>query len=260
MKITILTVFPEFFDQFIKSSIIGRAISKGIVSIKTVNIRDYSDDRNHRVDDHPLGGGAGLIMKLDPIVKAINDNSDEHTHKILLGPKGKTYTQDKAVSLSKEEDVLLLCGHYEGIDSRIINYVDEEISVGDYILTGGEIAAMAISDSIVRLLKGAIADESTEDESFNGSILEYPQYTYPKDYDGHEVPDVLFCGNHEVVDEVRRKEALKETYEKRPDLIETMTYDKEDALFIKQLESGEEIEESEKEKEATEKGRKFIKN
>ena len=259
MKITILTVFPEFFDQFIKSSIVGRAISKGIVSIKTVNIRDYSDDKNRRVDDHPLGGGAGLVMKLDPIVKCINDNSTPETHKILLGPKGKTYTQDKAVSLSKLEDVLFLCGHYEGIDSRIINYVDEEISIGDYILTGGEIAAMAISDSIIRLLKGAIADESTGEESFNGSVLEYNQYTYPKDYDGHVVPDVLFCGNHQVVDEVRRKEALKETYEKRPDLIKTMTYDKEDSLYIKKLEKGEEIKESEKEKEATEKGKKFIK-
>jgi tRNA (guanine37-N1)-methyltransferase len=255
MTITILTIFPDFYAEFLKSSIIGRAISKGIVTIKIVNIRDYSLDKNHRVDDHPIGGGAGLIMRLEPLMDCLKANTTPKTHTILMGPKGHTYVQADAKRFSQMDDICLICGHYEGIDCRFEAYVNEQISIGDYILTGGEIPAMAITDSIVRLLKGAIADDSTTEESFNGSILEYPQYTYPKDYDGKKIPDILFCGNHEAIEEYRRKEALRETMLKRPDLFAKMTYSQKDARLIQEIIHGTE---SPDEAEAIEKGKKFI--
>lgn len=256
MKITILTLFPDFYHEFLKSSIIGRAISKGLVEIRIVNIRDYSLDKNHRVDDHPIGGGAGLIMRLEPLLDCLKATTSESSHRILMGPKGHAYNQDDAKRLSKMEDVTLICGHYEGIDSRFNDYVDEELSIGDFVLTGGEIPAMAITDSIVRLLKGAIRDESTDEESFNGGILEYPQYTYPDIYDGKKVPDILYCGNHEVIKEYRRKEALKLTIEKRPDLFSKMTYSKKDLMLLEEIKNNEI---SPKEKEAIEKGSRFLK-
>lgn len=258
MKIRILTLFPEFYHEFLKSSIIGRAISKGLVEIELINIRDYSLDKNHRVDDHPIGGGAGLIMRLEPLLDCLKANSNEKTHKILMGPKGHTFSQKDAVRLSKMEDICFICGHYEGVDARFNDYVDEELSIGDFILTGGEIPAMAMTDSIVRLLKGAIREESTDEESFNGSILEYPQYTYPDEYEGKKVPPILYCGNHQVIETYRRHEAIKLTYEKRRDLFDKMTYSKKDALFIKEMMAGNDTL-SDEEKEAMEKGKKFIK-
>ncbi|MCI1735168.1 MAG: tRNA (guanosine(37)-N1)-methyltransferase TrmD [Bacilli bacterium] len=257
ITIKILTIFPDFYQEFIKSSIVGRAISRGLVKIELVNIRDYSLDKNHRVDDHPIGGGAGLIMRLEPLMDCLKANTSDKTYKILMGPKGHPYTQKDAKRLSKMSEICLICGHYEGIDSRFNDYVDEEISLGDFILTGGEIPAMAITDSIVRLLKGAIADESTEEESFNGSILEYPQYTYPDVYDGKKIPEILYCGNHQVIQEYRRKEALRVTLQARPDLFKTMTYTKKDVQYLQELASGEKP--TEKEKEALVKGKKFIK-
>ncbi len=259
MKITILTIFPSFYQEFIKSSIIGRAISKGIVEINIVNIRDYSLDKNHRVDDHPIGGGAGLIMRLEPLLDCLKANTTSKTHKITMGPKGHTYTQDDAKRLSKMDEICLICGHYEGIDCRFSDYVDEELSIGDFILTGGEIPAMAIADSIVRLLKGSIADDSTKEESFNDGVLEYPQYTYPKEYDGKKIPDILFCGNHQIIDDYHRKEALKETLVKRPDLFKNITYTKKDATFIDEIKAGKNSSDSEKVREAIQKGKKFIK-
>ena len=257
MKIKILTIFPDFYKEFIKSSIIGRAISKGIVEIEICNIRDFSLDKNHRVDDHPIGGGAGLIMRLEPLVNCLRANTSEKTHKILMGPKGKTFTQNDAIRLSKMDEICLICGHYEGIDARFDNYVDEELSIGDFILTGGEIPAMAITDAIVRLLKGAIADDSTKEESFDNNLLEYPQYTYPKDFEGYTIPEILFCGNHKIVEEYRHKEALKLTYLKRRDLLTNFNYTKEDVSFLNELKEGK-ISISEKEKMALEKGHKFI--
>lgn len=257
ITIKILTIFPDFYQEFIKSSIVGRAISRGLVKIELVNIRDYSLDKNHRVDDHPIGGGAGLIMRLEPLMDCLKANTSDKTYKILMGPKGHPYTQKDAKRLSKMSEICLICGHYEGIDSRFNDYVDEEISLGDFILTGGEIPAMAITDSIVRLLKGAIADESTEEESFNGSILEYPQYTYPDVYDGKKIPEILYCGNHQVIQEYRRKEALRVTLAARPDLFKTMTYTKKDVQYLQELAGGEKP--TAKEKEALVKGKKFIK-
>jgi tRNA (guanine37-N1)-methyltransferase len=176
-----------------------------------------------------------------------------------MGPKGHTYCQQDAIRLSKMDEICLICGHYEGVDARFSDYMDEEISIGDFILTGGEIPAMAITDSIVRLLKGAIADDSTMEESFNNTILEYPQYTYPREYDGKRVPDILFSGNHEVIKTYRRREAIRETYEKRPDLFHKMTYSKNDAKLIKQVISHDTTL-TQKELDAIEKGKKFVSN
>lgn len=259
MKIKILTIFPDFYSEFLKSSIIGRAISKGIVEIEIVNIRNYSLDKNHRVDDHPIGGGAGLIMRLEPLLDCLKANTTSKTYKILMGPKGHTYNQDDAKRLAGKEEICLICGHYEGIDSRFNDYVDEELSIGDFILTGGEIPAMAITDSIVRLLKGAIADDSTVEESFNGGILEYPQYTYPKEYEDKKIPDVLFCGNHQIINEYHRKEALKETLIHRPDLLKKMTYDEKDYEYLEEIKKNRSEKLEKDEKEAMEKGKKFIK-
>ena len=258
MKIKIMTLFPNFYDAFLNSSIIGRAISKGLVEFELINIRDYSLDKNHRVDDHPIRGGAGLIMRLEPLVDCLRANTNDKTHKILMGPKGHTFTQKDAIRLSKMDEICLICGHYEGVDCRFEDYVDEEMSIGDFVLTGGEIPAMAIADSVVRLLKGAIADDSTKEESFNSSLLEYPQYTYPKEYEGKKIPEILFCGNHQVVEEYHRKEALRETFKHRPDLLESLLYTKKDVQYLNEIKSGESTL-SEKEKQAIEKGKRFTK-
>ena len=258
MKIKIMTLFPNFYDAFLNSSIIGRAISKGLVEFELINIRDYSLDKNHRVDDHPIGGGAGLIMRLEPLVDCLRANTNDKTHKILMGPKGHTFTQKDAIRFSKMDEICLICGHYEGVDCRFEDYVDEEMSIGDFVLTGGEIPAMAIADSVVRLLKGAIADDSTKEESFNSSLLEYPQYTYPKEYEEKKIPEILFCGNHQVVEEYHRKEALRETFKHRPDLLESLLYTKKDVQYLNEIKSGESTL-SEKERQAIEKGKRFTK-
>ena len=254
MKITILTLFPEMFDGFLNNSIIKRAIAKNVVEIKLVNIRDYTKDKYHRVDSAPVGGGAGLIMKCQPIVDAINDNKKTDSKVIMLSPKGKKYSQAKAIELSNEQDIILLCGHYEGIDERVNKYVDEQVSIGDYVLTGGELGAMVIADSVIRLLDGAIAEESIVEESFDNNLLEYPQYTEPYDFNGDKIPDILYSGNHQAIEKWRRKQALKLTKELRPDLFEKVELTKKDK---KLLEEGEE--KASWELAAIEKGKKFIK-
>jgi tRNA (guanine37-N1)-methyltransferase len=258
ITIKIMTVFPEFYNEFLKSSIIGRAISRELVQFKIINIRDYSLDKNHRVDDHPIGGGAGLVMRMEPLMDCLRANTTKYSYKILMGPKGKRFTQSDARYLSKRSDIVLICGHYEGVDSRFEDYVDAQYSIGDFILTGGEIPAMAMADSIVRLLPGAIADDSTKEESFNDGLLEYPQYTYPKEYEGKKIPDILFCGNHQVVEDYHRQQALKETIEKRPDLIEKMSYNRKDAQLIEDIKHHKNGIEKEEEI-AVEKGKRFLK-
>lgn len=259
MKIKILTLFPDFFHNFLSSSIIGRAIAKGLITVEIINIRDYSLDKNHRVDDHPIGGGAGLIMRLEPLIDCLKSNTNQSTYKIYLGPKGKVYNQHIAMRLSKKTEICLICGHYEGVDSRFEKYYDEEISLGDFILTGGEIASMAITDSIARLINGVINHDSIEEESFNDGLLEYPQYTYPTIYNDQKIPDILFSGNHEAIKEYHHKEALKETFLKRPDLLKKYHYSKQDAEYLALLNAGKDIPESKKEKQAIIKGKKFIK-
>ncbi len=255
MKITILTLFPEMFDGFISNSIIKRAIAKKIVSIKLVNIRDYTKDKYHRVDSAPIGGGAGLIMKCQPIVDAINDNKSKDSKVFMLSPRGKTYKQSKAKELSLEKDIILLCGHYEGIDERVNKYVDEQISIGDYILTGGELGAMVVADSVIRLLDGAIAEESISEESFDQDVLEYPQYTEPYDFNGDKVPDILYSGNHQAISKWRRKQSLKLTQEHRPDLFAKVELTKQDKKLLVE----DDKEKASWELAAIEKGKKFIK-
>ena len=239
MKITIFTLFPEMFEGFVSNSIIKRAIGKEIVEVKIVNIRDYTLDKYGRVDTPPIGGGAGLIMKCQPIVDALKANTSSATHKILLSPKGKQYNQSIAISLAKKEDIAIICGHYEGVDERVNNYVDEQLSIGDFVLTGGEIAAMAIADSIIRLQDGAISDISLDEESFGDNLLEYPQYTEPRNFDGHTVPDILYTGNHTAIEKYRRKESLRITREYRPDLFKKHELSKQDQKLLKEIDEGD---------------------
>lgn len=256
MKITILTLFPEMFDGFMTNSIIKRAIAKGLVEIKIVNIRDFTKDKYGRVDSAPVGGGAGLIMKCQPIIDCINSVKEKESKVIMLSPRGKAYNQEKAHNLVENcKNIILLCGHYEGIDERVNTYVDEQISIGDYILTGGEIGAMAISDSIIRLIDGAIAEESIVDESFEDGLLEYPQYTEPYDYNGDKIPDILYSGNHQAIEKWRRKQSLKLTKKHRPDLFEKKALSKEDKKLLNEIDD----EQPDWEKKAIEKGHKFIK-
>lgn len=256
MKITILTLFPEMFDGFLTNSIIKRAIGKEIVKVKIVNIRDYTNDKYGRVDTPPIGGGAGLIMKCQPIVDALKANSNKDSFKILLSPKGKQYSQQNAIKLAKCQDIVLVCGHYEGIDERVNDYADALVSIGDYVLTGGELGAMVIADSIIRLQDGAITDASLDEESFSDDLLEYPQYTEPKEYDGRKVPEVLYTGNHEAINKYRRKQSLKITRENRPDLFAKHKLTKLDQKLLKEIDEG--IEDPKWLVEALEKGKKFL--
>lgn len=259
MRITILTLFPEMFSGTLENSIVKRAIAKGVVEVKIVNIRDYTTNKYNRVDTPPVGGGAGLIMKCQPIIDAIKANSTSETYKILLSPRGKTYNQQKSHEFAKNiSDLMIICGHYEGIDERVNDYVDELISIGDYILTGGEIPAMAISDSIIRLLDGAIANDSIIEESFETGLLEYPQYTEPYDFKGKTIPDILYSGNHTAINKWRKKQALKLTKKYRKDLYDAYPLTKQDKKLVKELEDG--IEEADWEKQAKEKGKKFMKD
>lgn len=257
MKITILTLFPEMFDGFLTNSIIKRAIGKGIVEVKIVNIRDYTADKYGRVDTPPIGGGAGLIMKCQPIIDALKNTANPESFKILLSPKGKQYRQQNAINLAKMDDIVLLCGHYEGIDERVNDYVDELYSIGDYVLTGGELGAMVIADSVIRLLDGAITDASLDEESFSDDLLEYPQYTEPKEFEGKKVPDILYTGNHEAINKYRRKQSLKITRDNRPDLFEKHKQSKLDQKLLKEIDEG--IDEPKWYLDALEKGKKFTK-
>ena len=238
MKISILTLFPEFFDGFLTNSIIKRALAKDKVQIEIVNIRDFTLDKYGRVDSAPVGGGAGLIMKCQPVLDCLKSVRTEKSHVILLSPRGATYNQACARYFSKNyEHLILICGHYEGTDERINKYVDELVSVGDYILTGGEIGAEIISDSIIRLLDDVIAPESIVDESFENGLLEYPQYTEPQNYEGDEVPEILYSGNHQAIDKWRKKQSLRLTKKYRPDLLENYKYSKEELKLLNELES-----------------------
>ncbi|NLK44033.1 MAG: tRNA (guanosine(37)-N1)-methyltransferase TrmD [Tissierellia bacterium] len=237
MKIDILTLFPEFFNTLYKWSIIGRAYEEGIIHINCINIRDFSKDKHKRVDDYPFGGGAGMVMKPEPIYDAIQSVKGPKSRTVYLSPQGKVFNQDLANNLSKEEHIILLCGHYEGIDNRIIeHYIDEEISIGDYVLTGGEIPAMVIIDAVTRLLPGVLSSEESfiEESHFNG-LLEYPQYTRPREFNGYNVPDILLSGHHENIENWRKREALKATFMKRPDLLEKRDLTKEEIEILSQI-------------------------
>ena len=220
MRIDILTLFPEMFSA-LNESILGRAQKQGKVEINVVNIRDYTEDKHLKCDDYPFGGGAGMVMMPQPIGSAIEAVDPGHeARRIYLSPKGETLVQQKVFSLLSYERLVLLCGHYEVVDQRVIDlFIDEEISIGDYVLTGGELPAMVLCDCVCRYVDGVISTSSLVDESFSDNLLEYPQYTRPKEYKGLCVPEVLSSGDHAKVDEWRRREAMKLTKEKRPDLL-----------------------------------------
>lgn len=218
MRIDILTLFEEMFEGFLNTSIIKSAIERNLVCINTHNIRSYSKDKHKKVDDTPYGGGSGMVLMCQPIFDAVEDLKKENTKVVLLTPQGKKYNQKMAYKLSKEEHLLFICGHYEGFDERIRSIADEEISIGDYVLTGGELPSMVITDSIVRLIDGVIDESSHLNDSFNNNKLDYPTYTKPRNYKGLEVPDVLVSGNHEKIKKWREEESIKRTNERRPDL------------------------------------------
>ena len=220
MQIDILTLFPNMFDGFLSESIIKRAINKELVKVNIINFRDFSCDPHHKVDDTPYGGGSGMVLMAQPIMDAVDSIRTPKSKVILLTPDGVKYDQKTAYFLAKEEHLIIICGHYEGFDERIRSIVDMEISIGDYVLTGGELPSMIISDSIIRLLDGVIDKESHLNDSFNNNLLDYPTYTKPRSYKGMEVPDVLLNGNHKDILEYRQKEALKRTKERRPDLLD----------------------------------------
>lgn len=220
MRIDILTLFPEMFTP-LTESVIGRAVKSGKIEIVVTDIRDYTENKHRKCDDYPFGGGAGMVMMPQPIGSAIEAIDPNHeAHRIYLSPKGETLKQQKVFSLISYDRLVLLCGHYEGVDQRVIDlFIDEEISIGDYVLTGGELPAMVLTDCLCRYVDGVISTSSLVDESFSENMLEYPQYTRPKEYKGICVPDVLLTGDHAKVDEWRRRAALRLTKEKRPDLL-----------------------------------------
>ena len=220
MKIDILTIFPHMFDNIFKESIIKRAIENKRVEIRIVDFREYSKDPHKKVDDTPYGGGAGMVLTPDPIFSCVDNLKNEDTKVILLTPDGEQYKQKKAYELSKEKHLIIICGHYEGFDERIRTLADLEISIGDYVLTGGEIPAMVLVDSVVRLIPGVINEKSHLEDSFNENyLLDYPTYTKPRVYRGMEVPEVLVSGNHEKINAWRQEQSLKKTKERRPDLL-----------------------------------------
>lgn len=223
------------FHGFISESIIKRSIDKGVCEIEIIDIREYSTNKHKHVDDTPCGGGQGMVLQVDIIHRAIMDNKGERSKVIMMTPQGKQFKQSMAYELSKEEEIILLCGHYEGFDERIRDYVDEEVSIGDFVLTGGELPAMVISDSVIRLLDNAITAASHEDDSFSTGLLEYPQYTRPIEYDGKKVPEVLLSGNHKKINEFRRKESLRKTLLRRPDLLENIELSIQDLNYLKEI-------------------------
>lgn len=255
MKITILTLFPEMFPSFLNTSIIKKAILQGKVSVELVNIRDFAQNKWNRVDTPPVGGGAGMIMQVEPIVLALE--SIDVGHKVLLSPRGETLSVTKTHKLARKDHLILICGHYEGVDDRVTHYIDEEISIGDYILTGGELGAMVVSDAVIRLQDDVINKDSLDIETFDGHMLEYPQYTEPYDFRGYTVPAILYSGNHAAIRRFRLKESLRITKERRPDLFIKILTDADTIALNKELESGTV---GAWEKEAIKKGERFTKD
>lgn len=243
MRIDILTLFPEMYPGILNSSILKRAIESGKVSVNIYDFREYSKNKHKKVDDYSYGGGAGMVIGVEPIAECLkNIPNYHHAHKIITSPQGSTFTQKQAAKLSKLDHLIIVCGHYEGIDERILNYVDEEISIGDFILTGGEIASLAIIDSVIRLLPGVLGnEESIASESFENNMLEYPQYTRPESYDGYTVPDVLLSGDHEKIRKWRRFKSIEKTFIKRPDLIVEEGLTDEDKKFLNMIKRGERL-------------------
>lgn len=236
VRFDILTLFPEMIEGIISSSILKRAIENKIIEVNVINFRDYSTNKHSTVDDYAYGGGAGMLISVEPIHLAMkNIEGVEKAYKILTSPSGNVFTQKKAEELAKKNHFIIICGHYEGIDARILEYIDEEISVGDYVLTGGEIPACLLVDAISRLVPGVISEDSTSGESFTMGLLEYPQYTRPAIYDGKKVPDILLSGHHANINKWKRYMALKKTYLVRPDMLEKIELSLDDKKMLEEI-------------------------
>lgn len=239
MKFDILSIFPEMFTSFLNSSILKKAQEKGIIEIRLCDIRQYAEDKHRMTDDAPYGGGGGMVMKVEPIDRALKDLASVEGNEIivLLTPQGETFNQEVAEQLSQYSRLILICGHYEGVDERVREYlVDREISIGDYILTGGELSALVIVDAVSRLIPGVLGNsESALSDSFSMGILEYPHYTRPSEYRGWETPEVLLSGNHREIQQWRKKEALKRTWARRPDLLQKVELSEEDRRLLDEV-------------------------
>ena len=237
MRFDVLTLFPDMFNV-LDESIIGKAKEKGLIDINLVNIRDFSKNKHKKVDDTPYGGGAGMVIQPDVVYDAYKSVKSDEAIVIYMSPQGKKLDQKKVEELSKQKHLILLCGHYEGIDQRVIDtIVDEEISIGDYVLTGGELPAMVLIDSVSRYIDGVLKEDSTKEESFSQGLLEYPQYTRPEIFEGQQVPDILLSGHHGNIDKWRREQSLKITFSKRFDLLEKIKLSEEDMKYLKSLEN-----------------------
>jgi tRNA (guanine37-N1)-methyltransferase len=235
MKIDIITIFPEFFDTFLKTSIIKRAIEDGFVEIELHQLRDYSHNKHKKIDDTPYGGGVGMLMAFPPFYDVIHKLKKDDSKVILLSPQGKLFNQKFATELSNMNHLILICGHYEGIDARIEALIDYEVSIGDYVLTGGEIPAMILSDAVIRLIPKVIHQDSAAEDSLQNGWLKYPQYTKPEQYKGFKVPDVLISGNHQLINEWRMKQQVKKTMEKRPDLLKQIEMTEKEVKLLKEF-------------------------
>jgi tRNA (guanine37-N1)-methyltransferase len=238
MRIDIITIFPEFFDSALSCSIIARAQAAGVVQIARHNLRDYTSDAHRTVDDYPYGGGAGMVMKPEPFARACAELlGDERPPVVLLAAHGEPFTQQMAARFAAHDRLVLLCGHYEGVDERVRqSLVTEEVSIGDYVLTGGEVAAWVVVDAVVRLLPGAVGNEQSPlDESYSGGLLEYPQYTRPAEFGGMAVPEVLLRGHHDEIRRWRRKESLRRTLQRRPELLAQASLTKEDRELLREI-------------------------
>lgn len=240
MKINFLTLFPEMFQGITNASIWKQANDKGMAEYEVTDFRAYSDNKHNKVDDYPYGGGAGMVLRAQPLVDAVEDVTREvpgDARVVMLCPQGAPFCQEKAEELAKEETLVLVCGHYEGFDERVRSVVTDEISVGDYVLTGGELPAMIVADSVIRLLPGVLGNESSaQEESFTDGLLEHPHYTRPANFRGMDVPDVLLSGNHAHIEQWRRKEALRRTWERRPDLLNGREFDEEERAWLREFE------------------------
>lgn len=245
MNFYVMTLFPELIENVAKESILGRAVNAGLISVTAVNFRAYSKDKHRHVDDYTYGGGAGMLIKPEPVYDCYEDISQKIGHPcrvVYLTPGGRVFTEEMAEELSKEEDLILLCGHYEGIDERVIDeIVTDQISIGDYVLTGGELPALVLLDAVSRLVPGVLSAGSAETESFSDGLLEYPQYTRPEVWHDVRVPEILISGDHRKVDRWRREESLKKTLKNRPDLLRTADLTKEDKAFLKTLKESDGI-------------------
>lgn len=238
MKISVLTLFPEMFHSPLKSSLIGKAIERGIIQVELINLRDFALDKHKQVDDYPFGGGAGMVIKADVALRALEElhRTNPEVRTILMSPAGKILNQEMARELAGEKSLLLLCGHYEGFDERVLTQIDDQVSIGDYILTGGEMAALVLIEVVARLIPGVLGSEkSIDDESFSDGLLEYPQYTRPRQVGDLEVPEVLLSGNHEQIRRWRKKESIRKTLLARPDLLIKKHLDEEEKGYLMEI-------------------------